>query len=275
MNYNLRTASCSIFSCCFGHSPIPVVIDAVLENKYARNLFGMLQSSYVFIVGSPYCVTPSLKTLQKSLQLNLRLWSWNTTVRCQMAFWNRRIYSSLQTTKEKLCWVLANSLSQGDCEGEKGGEQPTNPWVLQQQVTSMATQSCCSAPHPWQRGERGIPRKAASPNPPELKAGALLWCFTGVLQAGVLLYWPWKRHQLLGGSVGWCRELPCVHAAFHWELLPSGGVQAPGTPQLLQVLLQCAETVVQWHRRREKEKSFGNSLVAWNFTMFQWHFLSD
>lgn len=73
MNYNPRTASCSIFSCCFGLSPIPVVIDAVLENKYARNLFGMLQSSYVFIVGSPYCVTPSLKTLQKSLQLNLRL----------------------------------------------------------------------------------------------------------------------------------------------------------------------------------------------------------
>lgn len=73
MNYNLRTASCSVFSCCFGHSPIPVVIDAVLENKYARNLFGMLQSSYVFIVGSPYCVTLSLKTLQKSLQLNLRL----------------------------------------------------------------------------------------------------------------------------------------------------------------------------------------------------------
>lgn len=125
MNYSPRTASCSIFSCCFGHSPIPVVIDAVLENKYARNLFGMLQSSYVFIVGSPYCVTPSLKTLQKSLQLNLRLWSWNTTVRCQMAFWNRRIYSSLQTTKEKLCWVLANSLVQGEYEGEKGEEQPT------------------------------------------------------------------------------------------------------------------------------------------------------
>lgn len=123
MNYNPRTASCSIFSCCFGHSPIPVVIDAVLENNYARNLFGMLQSSYVFIVGSPYCVTLSLKTLQKSLQLNLRLWSWNTTVRCQMAFWNRRIYSSLQTTKEKLCWVLVNSPVQGERGGEKGEKQ--------------------------------------------------------------------------------------------------------------------------------------------------------
>lgn len=122
MNYNPRTASCSIFSCCFGHSPIPVVIDAVLETKYARNLFGMLPSSYVFIVGSPYCVTPSLKALQKSLQLDLRLWSWNTTVRCQMAFWNRRIYSSLQTTKGKLCWAFANSPVQGECEGGKGEE---------------------------------------------------------------------------------------------------------------------------------------------------------
>lgn len=81
------------FPRCFGHSPIPVVMDAEPQNKYAKNLLGMPQSSYVFIVHSPYRVMSSLKTLQRSLQLNLRLWSWNTTARCQMAFQKRRIYS--------------------------------------------------------------------------------------------------------------------------------------------------------------------------------------
>lgn len=88
---------------------------------------------------------------------------------------------------------------------------------------------------PWPHRAAALPTAVAKRREGDLRecsqpkpSRAQSWCecdaSPGALQGAGLLCWPWKRHHLLEGSVGWCHEVPCVYAAFHWELLPSGGV---------------------------------------------------
>lgn len=54
--------------------------------------------------------------------------------------------------------------------------------------------------------EKGIPQgiQPAKTSSGELEAGALVWCFTEEPSRVVVCFiWPWPKHQLLGGSVGW------------------------------------------------------------------------
>lgn len=79
------------------------------------------------------------------------------------------------------------------------------------------------------------------------------------------------------GVVQWCPVMGLPVCLYCGEWLSLAEAELQGIPSPAGFAAMWRGLVTQWNRREEKQKdkSFSNRSVLWNFDTFQWHFLSD